>query len=101
GSFAAPADSAIWNAVTSPPKLSNRPSGSVLESRCGLLSQVLKAEQLLNDRSRSAIATAEWPVLWWPTRASCPAPTRVQLWRSRQRTAWLLPPGRWPCSEDI
>src|ERR1035437_5332246 len=38
-------DSAIWKVVTSPSRLSYRPPGSVLESRCGSLSQVLKADR--------------------------------------------------------
>src|ERR1035437_5209340 len=38
-------DSAIWKVVTSPSRLSYRPPGSVLESRCWSLSQVLKADR--------------------------------------------------------
>jgi hypothetical protein len=37
-------DSAIWKVVTSPSRLSYRPPGSVLESRCGSLTQALKAD---------------------------------------------------------
>src|SRR5665811_1594375 len=54
-------DSAIWKVVTSPSRLSYRPPGSVLDSRCGSLSQVLGGSTELVRRGFSRAGRVKEP----------------------------------------
>ena len=56
-------DSAIWNAVNQPFETQPRPPGSVPEGWVTFAGPEGGSPKLVNDRSRSAICRAEWPVL--------------------------------------
>src|ERR1035437_482629 len=97
GSFAAPTDSAIWKVVTSPSRLSYRPPGSVLESRCGSLSRVLKAD-LPNWLTTEAVRCCQGKMVRFLVTQSAAyavqalaGATAPILWRCRTRFFSALP----------